>query len=204
MFDLGWSEFLVIAIVMIVVVGPKDLPRVLRSFGRTTSKLRAMAGDFRRQFDDALREAELDDVKNLVDDVRKIDPRNEIRKHFSPLEQAGKDIKKDLDKATLAQPAPSPEPSTETLAQPVEPLKAGPTELPGETTPAAKKTAAARKPAAPKSATTKLGAAKAPATKPSATRKPAAKKAATAAADGTAAPKPKVARAKKNIGSDAQ
>jgi len=214
MFDLGWSEFLVIAIVMIVVVGPKDLPRVLRSFGRTTSKLRAMAGDFRRQFDDALREAELDDVKSLVDDVRKIDPRNEIRKHFSPLEQAGKDIKKDLDKATLAQPAPSPEPSTETLAQPVEPLKAGPTELPGETTPAskadgeakpaAKKTAAARKPAAPKSATTKPAAAKAPATKPSATRKPAAKKAATAAADGTTAPKPKVARAKKNIGSDAQ
>jgi len=79
MFDLGWSEILVIAIVMIVVVGPKDLPRVLRSFGRTTSKLRAMAGDFRRQFDEALKEAELDDVKTLVDDVRKLDPRNEIR-----------------------------------------------------------------------------------------------------------------------------
>src|SRR5690606_25123024 len=209
MFDLGWSEILVIAIVMIVVVGPKDLPRVLRSFGRTTSKLRVMAGDFRRQFDDALREAELDDVKNLVDDVRKMDPRNEIRKHFNPLEQAGKDIKKDLDKATLAQPAPSPEPSTETLAQPVEPLKSGPTELPGETTPASKadgeaEPVAKKTAAAPKSATTKSAAAKTSATKPAATRKPAAKKAATAAADGAAAPKPKVARAKKNIGSDAQ
>src|SRR5690606_31101358 len=105
------------------------------SFGRTTAKMRAMAGDFRRQFDDALREAELDDVKNLVDDVRKLDPRNEIRKHLSPLEQAGRDIKRDLDKSPLATPAPSPEPSTETLAQPVEPLKAGATELPGEATP---------------------------------------------------------------------
>lgn len=135
MFDLGWSEILVIAIVMIIVVGPKDLPRMLRSFGRTTAKMRAMAGDFRRQFDDALREAELDDVKNLVDDVRKLDPRNEIRKHLSPLEQAGRDIKRDLDKSTLAKPTPSPEPSTETRATPAEPLKAGATELPGETTP---------------------------------------------------------------------
>jgi sec-independent protein translocase protein TatB len=49
MFDVGWSEMLVIAVVLIVVVGPKDLPRMLRQFGRTTSKLRAMAGDFRRQ-----------------------------------------------------------------------------------------------------------------------------------------------------------
>src|SRR5690606_27655931 len=127
---LGWSEILVIAIVMIVVVGPKDLPRVLRSFGRTTTKLRAMAGDFRRQFDDALREAELDDVKTLVDDVRKLDPRNELRKHLNPLEQAGRDIKGDLDKASRAMP--SPQPSKETLAQPAEPLKTGATDMPGE------------------------------------------------------------------------
>ena len=156
MFDLGWSEILVIAIVMIVVVGPKDLPRVLRSFGRTTTKLRAMAGDFRRQFDDALREAELDDVKNLVDDVRKLDPRNELRKHLNPLEQAGRDIKGDLDKASREMP--SPEPSKSTLAQPVEPLKTGATDMPSETAsapsakpkakkPAVRKAAAARKPA---------------------------------------------------------
>ena len=63
MFDIGWQEILVIAIVLIVVVGPKDLPRMLRTFGRTTAKMRSMAGDFRRQFDDALKEAELDEVK---------------------------------------------------------------------------------------------------------------------------------------------
>ena len=53
MFEVGWTEMLVIAIVLIVVVGPKDLPRMLRTFGKTTAKLRAMAGDFRKQFDEA-------------------------------------------------------------------------------------------------------------------------------------------------------
>ena len=46
MFEVGWSEMLVIAVVMIVVVGPKDLPNMLRTFGRTTAKLRTMAADF--------------------------------------------------------------------------------------------------------------------------------------------------------------
>ena len=74
MFDIGWTEMLVIAIVMIVVVGPKDLPRMLRTFGRTTTKLRAMAGDFQKQFNEALKEAELDDVKKSVDQLRSLNP----------------------------------------------------------------------------------------------------------------------------------
>ena len=57
MFEVGWLELLVIAVVLIVVVGPKDLPGMLRTFGRVTTQLRRMAGDFRKQFDDALREA---------------------------------------------------------------------------------------------------------------------------------------------------
>ncbi|TIX10742.1 MAG: twin-arginine translocase subunit TatB, partial [Mesorhizobium sp.] len=59
MFEVGWTEMLVIAVVMIVVVGPKDLPNMLRTFGRTTAKLRAMAGDFQKQFNEALKEAGL-------------------------------------------------------------------------------------------------------------------------------------------------
>ena len=73
MFEVGWTEMLVIAIVMIVVVGPKDLPNMLRTFGRTTAKLRAMAADFQKQFNEALKEAELDDG-----DSRKVGVRNEI------------------------------------------------------------------------------------------------------------------------------
>ena len=65
MLDLGWQEFIVIALVLVLIVGPKDLPEMLRTFGKTTKKLRGMAGDFRKQFDEALKEAELD--RNPID-----------------------------------------------------------------------------------------------------------------------------------------
>jgi sec-independent protein translocase protein TatB len=128
MFDVGWSEILVIAVVLIVVVGPKDLPRMLRSFGRTTAKLRVMAGDFRRQFDEALREAELGDVKDTLDSVRSLNPMNEIRKHLSPLEQAGEEVRAGLE--DVMKPMAKPEASTEPVAE--EPLKNGTAALPGE------------------------------------------------------------------------
>ncbi len=97
MFDLGWPEMLVIAIVLIVVVGPKDLPRMLRSFGRTTAKMRTMAGEFRKQFDEALKEAELDDVKSTIDSARKLNPAGEIKKALNPMEKAASDLRSGLD-----------------------------------------------------------------------------------------------------------
>jgi sec-independent protein translocase protein TatB len=97
MLDIGWGEMLVIAVIMIVVVGPKELPGMLRTFGRTTSKLRVMAGDFRKQFDEALKEAELDDLKKVADDVRALNPKNEIRKALSPMEKAAEDVRAGLD-----------------------------------------------------------------------------------------------------------
>ena len=93
MFDVGWTEMLVIAIVMIVVVGPKDLPRMLRTFGKATSKMRSMAGEFRKQFDEALKEAELEDVKTLASDMRKLNPAADIRKALNPMEKAAADLK---------------------------------------------------------------------------------------------------------------
>ena len=97
MFDIGWTEMLVIAIVMIVVVGPKDLPRMLRTFGKTTAKLRAMAGDFQKQFNEALKEAELDDVKKSVDELRSLNPANEIKKQLNPFEKAAADVRAGLN-----------------------------------------------------------------------------------------------------------
>ena len=79
MFDIGWSELLVIAVVAIVVIGPKDLPRVLRSVGRWTGQVKRMARDFQNQFNEALREAELDSVKKEVEDLAKIDPMADMR-----------------------------------------------------------------------------------------------------------------------------
>ncbi|MGE0232351.1 MAG: Sec-independent protein translocase protein TatB [Flavobacteriaceae bacterium] len=83
MFDIGWSEMLVIAVVLIVVVGPKDLPRVLRSFGRYAGQLRRMAGDFQRQVNDAIRESELDDVRRDIESVRRVHPASQMRSMLS-------------------------------------------------------------------------------------------------------------------------
>ncbi len=63
MFDIGWSELLVIGIVALVVIGPKDLPKVLRALGTMMSKVRGMAAEFQGQFQDAMRDAELADLK---------------------------------------------------------------------------------------------------------------------------------------------
>ena len=70
MFDIGWSELLVIAVVAIVVVGPKDLPRLMRTFGHYAGKLRRAASDFQRQFEEAMRETELEEVKKAIESVR--------------------------------------------------------------------------------------------------------------------------------------
>jgi sec-independent protein translocase protein TatB len=63
MFGIGWTELLIIAIVAIVVVGPKDLPRLMRTFGHYAGKLRRMANEFKQQVDEAMREAELVEVR---------------------------------------------------------------------------------------------------------------------------------------------
>ncbi len=80
MFDIGWSELLVIAAVAIVVVGPKDLPRMLRTFGNYAGKARKVANDFKRQFDEALREAELEDVRKSVEDMGKLPTLTDLTK----------------------------------------------------------------------------------------------------------------------------
>lgn len=99
MIGIGWSEMLIIAIVLIVVVGPKDLPKMLRTFGRTTANLRRMAGDFQKQFDEALKEAELDEVRNLAKEARKFNPASELKKAINPLEKAAQDVRSGLDDA---------------------------------------------------------------------------------------------------------
>ena len=100
MFDIGWTELLVIAVVLIVVVGPKDLPPMLRAFGKMTQRARKVAGDFRAQFDEALREAELDDVRQTISDTQKLNPVNSLREAMNPLRQMGNEIKADLQNST--------------------------------------------------------------------------------------------------------
>jgi sec-independent protein translocase protein TatB len=120
MLDVGWPELLVIAIVLVVVVGPKDLPRMLRTFGRSTAKLRSMANDFRRQFDEALKEAELDDVKSVIDSTRKLDPTAEIRKQLNPINKIGDEIKSSLSNAAKTPEKPATSESAVAATKPLE------------------------------------------------------------------------------------
>lgn len=69
MLDIGWSELLVIGIVALVVVGPKDLPRMFHTLGRFTAKLRSMAREFSSAMNDAARETGLDEMRRDMSDV---------------------------------------------------------------------------------------------------------------------------------------
>jgi sec-independent protein translocase protein TatB len=66
MFDMSWGEVMVIGAVALIVIGPKDLPKALRTLGNMTSHVRKMASEFQSQFNEAMREAELDDIKKEV------------------------------------------------------------------------------------------------------------------------------------------
>ena len=97
MFDIGGLELLVLAVILIVVVGPKELPGMLRVFGRTMAKVRGMAAEFRGQFDDALREAELDEVRKTVSDVGKLNPKTAMQEAMKPFKDASDGLKRDLE-----------------------------------------------------------------------------------------------------------
>ena len=84
MFDIGWSEMALIVMVALIVIGPKDLPRVARSVGKWTGKARAMAREFQRSIDDMAREADLQDIKAEVDKLSRVDVRHRIEETIDP------------------------------------------------------------------------------------------------------------------------
>lgn len=72
MIDIGWQELMAIAVILIVVVGPKDLPAVLRGIGRTVRKVRGMADEFKKGVDEFIRESELKELQDGVEKVKDI------------------------------------------------------------------------------------------------------------------------------------
>jgi len=88
---IGWGELLVIGMVALVAIGPKELPGVLRTVGQWTGKLRRMAAEFQNQFHEAMREAELADLKKQVDEMT-----SEVRSYgsFDPVS----DVRRELEK----------------------------------------------------------------------------------------------------------
>ena len=88
MFDIGWSELLVIGVVALIAIGPKELPGVLRSMGQWMGKVRRMANDFQDQFREAMREAEVADLKRQFDEASA----SATSAFTNPLETAQKEV----------------------------------------------------------------------------------------------------------------
>ena len=84
MFDIGWSELAVIAVVALIVIGPRDLPRVLYTAGKMAGKARAMLREVQQGIEDIGREAELEDMRKKIESVRDVDLHKQIRNSVDP------------------------------------------------------------------------------------------------------------------------
>jgi len=93
MFNLGWGELVVIGIVALIAIGPKELPTVLRTLGQWMGKVRRMANEFQGQFQEALREAEFADLKKHADDISS--SVNEFS-NIDPLADVQKDVEREF------------------------------------------------------------------------------------------------------------
>ncbi|MDB5372017.1 MAG: tatB [Belnapia sp.] len=90
MFDFAWSEIALIGVVALVVIGPKDLPEAIRGVARGIAKLRRMAGEFQGQADELVREANLDEVRNSINEIRNFN----VRDHFTKVVDQDGSIRK--------------------------------------------------------------------------------------------------------------
>ena len=120
MFDIGWSELVVIGVVALIAIGPKELPGVLRTVGQYMGKIRRMASEFQGQFQEAMREAEMADLKKSVDEM------TDAAKGFTNFDPLS-DVKKEVE-SFAADPLGSSTPASSTAetAQPAAPLSLTP------------------------------------------------------------------------------
>jgi sec-independent protein translocase protein TatB len=96
MFDIGWGELVVIGIVALIAIGPKELPTVLRTLGQFMAKVRRMANEFQGQFQEAMREAEMADLKKHAEDIKS--SVGDIT-NFNPMASTQKDIESAFEAA---------------------------------------------------------------------------------------------------------
>ena len=121
MFDFAWSEIALIAVVALIVIGPKDLPRVLKTVGIWVRKARGIAREFQGSIEQMVREAELDDVKKNLDKAagfsfddamkKTIDPKGEIEQALAPPPELTGQTTAALPPAPTSAPQPEAAPS---------------------------------------------------------------------------------------------
>ncbi len=100
MFNFSWSELALIAVVALVVIGPKDLPRVMRTVGMWTRRARAIANEFQGSIEQMVREAELDEVRKQVNEVTNLDFEREFNRAIDPEGE----MQRSLAEPVLAEP----------------------------------------------------------------------------------------------------
>jgi sec-independent protein translocase protein TatB len=100
MFDVGWSELLLIGVVALIAIGPKELPGALRAVGQWSGKIRRMASEFQDQFREAMREAEMADIKKDIDEAT-----SKIHSGLDPFDFKDATSWKPADNAAAAPPS---------------------------------------------------------------------------------------------------
>jgi len=119
MIEFSWGHILVIAVVALIVIGPKELPTVLRTAGQWMGKIRRMASEFQGQFQEAMREAEMADLKQHFDDIGTA--AKEIP-HFDPIGT----VRKEIESAIADKPNPKVETAPSVVDTPPAPAIASP------------------------------------------------------------------------------
>ena len=123
MLDMSWGEIMVIGAVALIVIGPKDLPKALRTVGQVTGKLRRMAAEFQGQFNEAMREAELDEVKKQLQDVN--DSVSSVGStNFNPIQTIRDELK-----TSIEAPVPGPAAISSQDAADISPVETASTEV---------------------------------------------------------------------------
>ncbi|HVJ51329.1 MAG TPA: Sec-independent protein translocase protein TatB [Aliidongia sp.] len=118
MFDFGWSEIVVIGAIALVVIGPKDLPKALRTGGMLMRRARGMAREFQNSIDDMVREAELEDIRKAAEKIVRKDSRTILKDHLDPTGELEAALNPE---ATAPVPVPVAEPSPVAPSAPVTP-----------------------------------------------------------------------------------
>ena len=100
MFSFGWSEIVLTLIVVVIVIGPKEIPNLLKQIGSFTKSIKKISREFKKSLNDIAEESDLKDVKNSISEIKNlkndIDPTNEVKKEFKSITDTANIFEKEI------------------------------------------------------------------------------------------------------------
>ena len=101
MFSFGWSEIVLTIIIVVIIVGPKEIPNLLKQIGAFSKSIKKISREFKKSLNDLAEESELKDIKDSISDIKNIkddiDPTNEIKKEISSFKDSAKVFEKEIE-----------------------------------------------------------------------------------------------------------